>query len=301
MTPAARSPVVCAIVVTYHPEPHVLRDLLESVVAQVESTVIVDNHSVGSDPLLAESLNRPSVAVIRNGDNLGLARALNQGIDWARQHAATHVLLLDQDSTPAPDMVRQLLDALEQLSTDQSVGAVGPTLVDPRSGRRAPFVRFGFPLNPAVHAGPGDVVRCDFLTTAGSLVPMSVLDRVGGMDESLFIDHVDVEWCFRAARGGYRLYGIGGATMSHRIGDRLISGTRLFVHSPERLYYIMRNRVLLYQLPQISWTWLGQDVLRIPLKFLIFAVLVPRRLQNVRAMTTGLWDGLLGRRGPRTK
>ena len=301
MTSADRTPVVCAVVVIYHPEHAILRELLAAVAPQVSATIIVDNGSDPSDAALAEILRQPAVTVLRNDGNVGLARALNQGIDRARQQDATHVLLLDQDSTPAPDMVSTLLVALARLEAERPVGAVGPTLIDPRTGKRAPFVRFGFPLNPVVHAAPGEVVACDFLTTSGSLIPVAVLDRVGGMDESLFIDHVDVEWCFRAARSGRSIAGVGDATMLHRIGDRLIRGTTLFIHGPERLYYIMRNRVLLYQLPHISWTWIGQDVLRIPFKFLIFAVLVPGRLRNIYAMTTGLWDGVRGRRGQRAR
>jgi len=299
MTTTAHTPVVCAVVVIYRPETAVLRELLAAVGPQVAATVVVDNGSDRSDTGLAELLQQPAVTMLRNDSNHGLAKALNQGIAWARQQHATHVLLLDQDSTPAPDMVARLLAALARLEADGPVGAVGPTLIDPRTGRRAHFVRFGFPLNPLVHAAPDEIVRCDFLTTSGSLIPMTVLDRFGGMEEPFFIDHIDVEWCARVRQGGFRIHGVGSATMLHRIGDRLLMGTRLFVHSPERLYYIMRNRVLLYRLPHIPWAWIGQDLLRIPIKFALFSLFVPGRLRNIGGMLAGLRDGVLGRNGPR--
>ena len=49
-------------------------------------------------------------------ENLGVAAAQNQGIEWAKQQGATHVLLLDQDSLPHPDMVARLSEWNDQLT-----------------------------------------------------------------------------------------------------------------------------------------------------------------------------------------
>jgi len=125
------------------------------------------------------------------------------------------------------------------------------------------------------------------------------------MDSDLFIDNVDLEWSFRARSRGYKLFGVCGAHLNHRLGDDrksiLFGLGRIVIHSPIRLYFIMRNRVLLYRM---SWTprlWIAQDVIRVPVKFFQFAVLVPPRLHNVTMMLRGLADGVRGRRGPVTR
>lgn len=58
------------------------------------------------------------------------------GIQWARERAATHVLLMDQDSVPAPDMVSALL-----LATESSIAAVGPGYLDSRQDNPTLVVR----------------------------------------------------------------------------------------------------------------------------------------------------------------
>jgi rhamnosyltransferase len=42
-----------------------------------------------------------------------------------------------------------------------------------------------------------------------------VLDVVGGMNDSLFIDYVDIEWCLRAKNLGYEILGCYRALMNH--------------------------------------------------------------------------------------
>lgn len=185
------------------------------------------------------------------------------------------------------------------------VGAVGAQFVDARSGMPGPFVRIGFPFNRKIAGGPGECVECDFLISSGCLVPMAVLDAVGDMDATLFIDNVDLDWSFRARQAGYRLFGVCDARMLHSIGDRLVRSrwvpTGVLVHGPARLYYMMRNRLLLYRRPHVPRTWIAQDVLRLCGKVVRMSLLVRPRGRNLRAMAAGLCDGLLGRSGPRLR
>lgn len=286
-----------AVIVTYGPRIASLREQLARLHLQTDLIVIVDN---ASDTTMQRSLRKLAgifdIALILNVKNQGIARALNQGIAAARDQAASHVLLMDQDSLPAADMVARLHEGLARLSVDEKVGAVGPVAEDLRDGHAAPFVRIGFPLNHKIASVRGEDVRCDFLITSGSLVPVNVIDAVGAMDEGLFIDNVDLEWSFRARRLGYALYGVGDARMGHRIGDsirRLPLGAS-FVHSPIRLYYMMRNRVLLYRRQATPGVWIAQDVPRALLKLLRFSLLVRPRRANAAFMLAGVRDGLLG-------
>jgi rhamnosyltransferase len=212
--------------------------------------------------------------------------------------------LLDQDSIPAPGMVAALREALTDLVADgRHVAAVGPTFFDPREGVDAPFVRVAFPVSEKIHPGDRPYVRCDFLISSGALIPIEVIDEVGAMRADLFIDNIDLEWSFRARARGYELYGVTAARMDHHLGDDrrpILFGTRRVVtHAPIRLYYIMRNRVRLYRMPATPKAWIAQDVIRIPVKFMLFAVLIGPRRQNVAMMVRGLADGLRGRGGPR--
>jgi len=239
--------------------------------------------------------------VLRQTHNIGLAAALNRGIAWARAHGSTHVLLLDQDSWPEPGMVATLVDALASLSRDERVAAVGACQVDPRIAELAPFVEVGFPKSRKLRCSEG-VVRCDFLIGSGSLIPLAVLDEVGEMDEGLFIDNVDLDWCFRARARGYAVYGVGGARMEHLLGDRRASlargHVRVVQHSQQRLYFIMRNRLELYRRRHTPRIWVAQDVPRVLAKLILFGVLLAPRRANLGYMLWGLWDGARRVAGP---
>lgn len=291
---------VCAVVVSYRPQPETLRRALDACKAQTGGVVLFDNASGSAETeVLLSALE--DVDVIRSATNLGLGAALNRGIGRAREHGFRFVLLLDQDSLPDEGMVATLKRALQELSRTGNVAAVGPSHRDVRNGRIAPFVRIGFPFNHKHVAMPGERVACDFLITSGCLISLDALERIGGMDEALFIDNVDLEWCFRARRHGYALYGIGDAGMGHAIGDALrtswLRGSA-YVHSPLRLYYIMRNRILLYRRRDTPRAWIGQDLLRLPFKFMSTLLFLSPRGQYLRCMLHGLWDGLRGVNGP---
>ncbi len=285
---------VCAVIVSYHPEPGTLSTLVDTVAAQVGAVALVDNASRGDwQARLGEVISVRGGVVLCQPCNVGLAGAQNIGIDWARSHGYRHVLLLDQDSTPDDGMVAALLAALQALSADTRVAAVGPRFHDTREDLHAPFVRLGFPLNRKLWCeSAGQTIACDFLISSGALMPIAVLDQVGPMDEGLFIDNVDLEWGFRARALGYTLHGVCSATMHHSLGDgrrALPFGLgQIVVHGPSRLYYMMRNRIRLYRLPHTPRVWIAQDLPRVLVKLLLFGVLIGPRRRNLRCMLRGL-------------
>jgi rhamnosyltransferase len=293
---------VCAVIVSYHPEPAAILGLVKGVARQVGAVVLVDNASGGDWQLvLGETLSARDGVLLGQSNNLGLAAAQNIGIDWARANGYRYVLLLDQDSEPGEGMVASLLLALQTLVATNRIAAVGPRFHDMREDRDAPFVRIGFPLNRKLWCASGmQHIACDFLISSGALIPLAVIDQVGPMDAGLFIDNVDLEWGFRARAQGFALYGVCAATMHHRLGDArrtLPLGGQVVVHGPLRLYYMMRNRVLLYRMPHTPRVWIAQDLPRVLAKLFLFGVLIGPRPRNLRCMLRGLWDGLRGRDG----
>jgi rhamnosyltransferase len=296
---------VCAVVVTCHPQCDVLNEVLASVSPQVGRVLVVDN---GSPPETLRRLRElradEQFECLELGDNLGLGAAHNIGIDRARRCGSSFVLLLDHDSIPSPDMVERLLAGYREASRDDQVAAVGPAYLDPRTGRFGPFIRFGTFWNRRIPSRTDcqsvrRPVRTDFLITSGTLIPLSVLDAVGGMNEGLFVDYVDTEWSLRAAALGYRLYGVPDAVMRHTIGDhvRRRLGFRIHAYSPLRLYYNIRNRFLLSRKPHAPPGAIVRDVLHAARLFFIYGLLIGPRWDNLRMLCRGLRDAWAGRVG----
>jgi len=300
--PLSRSCSVCAILVTWRADLPLLDAVVESVLPQVGKLVIVDHGSqeAGFAAWMAEVVTC-GVVCLSYPDNPGLAAGFNRGIEYARGHGFDYVLLLDQDSSIDAQMVPTLLNGYRALSAHAAVAAVGPQFIDRRTGVEMPFVRFGFPFNRKISGAPGQRIGCDFLISSGSLIPLSILDQTGMMDESLFIDNIDLDWCMRATAQGHALYGICDAKMEHAIGQRILPSRWQYggisIHSPVRQYYFTRNRILLYRRKHVPWVWVGQDILRLCVKIAHLSLWVAPRRAHLRAFWRGLVDGLRGRGG----
>lgn len=297
---------VHAIVVTFNPERDVLLREFALMAPQVDKIWLVDNASHQSLAVWVSGL--PWVAkleLVQMSANLGLGAAQNAGIQRARAAGASHVLILDQDSEPMPDMVNRLLAASDRLqSAGVRVAAVAPVYADSATGLASGFVRLGWLDFKKQTALPGqEVVEADFVISSGSLVPVSVLDDIGLMDESLFIDHVDTEWCLRAQSKGYRLFGVPSARMVHSLGDRR---TRLWFlrwrnvpyHSPFRYYYILRNSLLMQRRSYMPIKWRIAELIRCCRVICFYSLFGRQRLACLRMMMRGIVDGFRGVIGP---
>lgn len=294
---------IAAIIVTYEPDIDVLLDNVRQIASQVQRIFVVDNSVSAPAQASVRALQDARIEVDTVGGNVGIAEALNRGVEDAATWGATHVLLLDQDSQATDTMVEYLLRDFQKAQIDGlQIAAIGPTQVDARTGAAAPFVRFGFPLNRKHWPAAGATSRCDFLITSGTFMPIEAFRQVGPFDEALFIDNVDMEWSHRAVAAGFALLGSADAKMQHRLGDRLARrpGGYAAVHAPIRLYYMMRNRVHLYFRATTPGLWIAQDFPRLALKFVGFSLFVRPRVANARAMLAGIVDGLRGRLGVRS-
>ena len=287
-------PKVTSVTVAFDPDPARLAEQVSALGGEVDHIIVVDNGSRSPVSLAAGST---AAHVITLPANAGLARGLNVGIAAARERGSEFVLLLDDDSIPHPGMVAQLLAACE----GEKTAAVGPRIQDPRDARDYPFIRLGWLANR--HQRCGDSagrIACDFLISSGSLVPMQAFAAVGEFDEGLFIDSVDFEWCCRARARGFALYGVCSARLDHRLGDRrqpVLSAFELVVHSPERIYYMTRNRFMLYGRGYMPFKWKLKDVLRWMAKFSATLLLIPPRLEYLRMTLRALRDVVVGRTG----
>lgn len=297
---------VHALIVTFNPELNVLRGEIGLLAPQVEKIWMVDNASSQSLVAWVDALGlNDKLHLVQMSANLGLGAAQNAGIQMARAAGASHVLILDQDSEPMPDMVDRLLAASDRLqSAGVRVAAVAPVYADSAMGPALGFVRLGWFDFKKQTALPGqDVVEADFVISSGSLVPVSVLDDIGPMDESLFIDHVDTEWCLRAQSKGYRLFGVPGARMVHTLGDRR---TRIWClrwwsvpyYSPFRYYYILRNSLLMQRRPYMPLKWRMAELIRSCRVVCFYGLFAPQRGACLRMMWRGIVDGLRGVSGP---
>jgi rhamnosyltransferase len=302
------APSVFGVVVTFKPIREPLDELMRMLLTQVAHIVVVDNSPIDNivvEDLLRE-INSCDVTLIRLGDNYGVAKGLNVGIDHARTKGADFVLLSDQDSLPAADMVAGLLESYRRVSCKGScVAAVGPVFTDLHTGTTFPFQvnipgRFFYGHAEANAAHPEIEVLT--LITSGTLIPLRAFEAVGPMLEELFIDKVDLEWCLRARAQGFSLYGTSRARMFQRLGENRLRVWYMrwrdeSAYSPTRVYYQVRNFFALCRLNYIPMRW------KLRQAWFTFGVAYSQiafgyqRAAAAKMAFRGVLDGLFGRMG----
>ncbi|MCB1907722.1 MAG: glycosyltransferase family 2 protein [Rhodocyclaceae bacterium] len=296
----------CAVVVSYRYPYAELAELLRTLAASLGHVILVDNN-VPADAADLPDLQAacPAVEVVANGDNLGLSKALNEGLRRALARGFQWMLLFDQDSRPGDDMIPALMRVRDGLrAAEPPVAAIGPAICDDRMRTPLPFIRFAGGRVIKRYPVPGEpgTIDADMLITSGCLIDASVLRRHGLMDERLFIDNIDLEWSFRVRAAGFRLVGVPGAVLAHRLGERVrsVPGTNrnILVHGPLRQYHIMRNRILMYWRPYVPLSWKIADVPRLLFKLVYFPLMVSPRGENLKKMLMGVWAGIRDRRLP---
>ena len=288
--------MIAGILVSYEPEATTLRGTVESLLPQVEHLFVVDNGSQIDPVDLLDLKGEEGLTIIRLDENLGIAAAQNVGIAAARDARADFVVLSDQDTVYPQGAISRLIKVFERWP---KAAAVVPLFNDVNKSSSDGFILENSCLFSPTPVAGGEH-RLLQAIASGKVIRLSTLEDIGTMDESLFIDWVDLEWCWRARHKGYQVIGSGDVEVNHSLGDtsRNIGYREVNLRSPLRHYYITRNAFsLALRTPYLSSVMrcvLFVRSLRYPFAF---PILSPPRWRNVCAVTAGIVDALLGRLG----
>jgi rhamnosyltransferase len=287
---------VLAVMTATNADTNQIRRALTALRHQIDGVIVSDNNS---RPEIQESLRNLErefagfMTCIWNKKNRGIGAALNPGARMAMERNATWILTLDDDSTPALDMVEKMLSAYAALPAEdqEKIGLITPNYTTSRG--------LAFPEGAPVVNGDGGI-------TSGQLVKTSILSKTGLWNEDLFIDGVDGEFCCRVQRQGFRTLLVPGAVLNHRLGTpttgRFLWKTAMIPnYSPYRYYTMSRNFIYLYIrhfndniLHNNHWYDAFWAII-IP-RWLIKMVLFEKQKgEKLKMVWRGGWDGLFGR------
>ena len=262
--------------------------------------LVVDNGSPGIEGIGASiRAHKNCEGLIELGENQGLGRALNIGMQWALDNGREFVLLFDQDSFPSENFVSSMVGAYREAArhSGRGVAAVGPRILNLQSKRRLPFRMLSRVVkrNDQAFAGSKIHYATDFLIISGSLIALKHIGDIGIMKESYFIDNLDLEWCFRAKSKGFDLVGTDAAMLYHIIGEQVASpmvrAGLVSYHDPARTYYSSRNRTHLRRMEYAPLVWKIRDRVRFTLKTCWLLLTSPRRKEYWYNIRAGVRDG----------
>lgn len=281
----------CAVIVGYRPNQHQLQQLCASLTADGSHVVIVDNTET---PYLDAAVFPVKCRVISLGSNTGIAHAQNVGIETAIADGAGIIAFFDQDSTIASGFLRTLISPLRVGSPD----VVSPLCVDDVSDAELPSVRISkYGTSAAIFRGnisePYDV---DVVISSGIAATREVFQVAGLLDEGLFIDFVDTEWCLRCRSKGIPIRVVPAAVMRHRIGTKSVRVARftVLVHTPERCYYQLRNCFHLFRKSHIPVLFALRQTSSVFFSRVLLLFVLGLRSDYLKAYLKAVRDGLTG-------
>jgi rhamnosyltransferase len=294
----------CVVVVTYFPDKPCLRNL-EKLSARCDRLFIVDNTASYDDSFFSRLKNVSLIKVVKN---IGLAAALNKGINLAGQSGFENIFLFDQDSRQPDDFFQKMLAFKADADVLRSDFAFYvPDFFDRNSETYATFPtvkRFTMKHRKCRDLTPIGLDAAVIAVTSGTLMNYSVYKKLGPFREDYFIDFIDNEYCLRAYKLGYKVAVNCGVVLDHSIGKR--SKRRFWgvtlkpnFHSPLRRYYIARNGVrTALEFGCSRPVYLALIFARLCHEVLSILFAEDEKARKIMAMTYGLLHGFTARMGP---
>ncbi len=221
-----------------------LRSIGESKDVSYE-VIVIDNASTdGSVEMVRKEF--PRVECIQNSKNEGFAKAVNQGLARA---SGKYLLLLNSDATVFPDTLASLRNYMD---VHPQVGVVGCRILSeagnvqfstgyyPTLWRVAQWMLFWDDVGLKYLTSQYHMENRRFYETehnvdwvqgACLLISRTAYEKIGGLDESIFMYGEDVEYGYRAKQYGFSVryipypsivhlgQGSSGSTMSALIGE----------------------------------------------------------------------------------
>lgn len=285
--------MISSVTVTFNPDILCLKKQFLSLQGQIDSAVIIDNGSRNYEEIkdLAEKFN---FVMISLPENMGLSHAQNIGIENAISRGAEYLLLLDQDSVLGANFI----SAMNKMYTQNNVGILGPSFYDPHTNEFYWGTNY---IGPFIKRTPiEEITDVTYVIASGSFFSSEVYEKVGKMEEALFVDYIDVEWALRAKKLGYRVAMTNQASMAHTIGDSRLNllGRKISVHSPMRRYFLVRNSFFMIRKSYIPVGYKVREVFLNFARAAISLILNKEKKKTLMMIFYGISDGLSGRFGP---
>ena len=272
-----------AVIWAFNPDIELLRKVLQSVIKQVDYTVIVDNASRNFRHIKNVCKNLGGkITLIRLNRNYGV-RALNVGMAYAiKKFNPIYILLLDDDTIVHPDAISKVLNDIERMSIYERLGTVRLSFDDSieKEGK----------------------IKSDKLGIfSGCIIKTEIIKKGVKIREEFFLDQADYDFFERIRKQGFKTLVYGEKLVEHRPGISLGIPIKLpfikklisIYEPPWRYYYIVRNSTILLFEGKIEISfWMKQLIF-----FIVPLIFVDGIRVALRALVIGLAHALLKRLG----
>lgn len=278
------------IIVLYKPTLQQLKQI--NALALIYNIILVDNTPT---PECNENQKYISSHIyIQLKENKGIAFAQNVGIKEAQKQSCKYILFFDQDTIVDVNYPITILNEFKRIEKNNTkLVALGPIICDKDSGLT--YKKYSNESQIDVNN-----IICPTLISSGTLSPMWAFDVVGYMDERLFIDYVDHEWCWRAKSKGFICCMNLKIKIQHKVGYKTIYciGIPFLLASPFRYYYQYRNSYWLQRRKYVPIIWKIKINIRNIIGLFYIPFYSPKPFKVIICMLKGMMHGLFFKSQP---
>lgn len=282
---------VGAVIVLYNPVFEDLKNAIDKLYPQVDTICLVDNSSDDNSNKIKilEKINYIPLC-----ENNGIAKAQNIGIRYLQEKGCQFILFCDQDSSCEEGLVEKLVSMYLNLEENgYNISVVGPTPYNKNTLKgytdRKEDITDVF--ETTVDGQHYHIQERFTIPSSYSLARATTFNEVGYMEEDLFIDGVDFEWCWRT-RFYYnrKAYRVGELKFAHLFGE----DTNLPINRSTsfRLYYQYRNFIRLARREYMPAYWKRKNLIKYIMKFFAYSIFLYPRFENFKQILKGITDGI---------
>lgn len=218
---------VVAVTILYNPDNNICDNII-SYLPYADVLIIADNSATKEIP--DSLLRNDKVVYLHDGENRGIAERLNEAAKIAKEKGYEWLLTMDQDSCFEQVQIEKYFSYVDDYAYKEQVAIFGVEFEKKQPEEKV------------------IAEEVNYLITSGSLVNLNLFDTIGKFDEKLFIDEVDLEYCFRAITKGYKIIKLPFIFLNHNLGEKgnyrslkNLKTTQRALHSSLRIYYMVRN------------------------------------------------------------
>jgi rhamnosyltransferase len=250
---------------------------------------------LGNSRIPTELLFDKRVIPIENTVNLGISRAVNIGMQYAIDEHYEYAVLFDQDSLLLENGFNKLFMQLKNEERFQKVACIGPSL---KLGNSLDQTRILY-CNKKRKALIEGVVSVKNIVVSGMIVNTRCFVMLNGFYEDFPIDFCDFTFCWKGIHSGFVVLRSTTVTMEHEVGIGSINfiGRKLHFHHPYRCYFMCRDTLfIIFCLRETPFVLRLCFFFQLPLRMLVFLVLLKNRKQRLKMYALGIKDFFCGKR-----
>ncbi len=275
---------IAAVVILFNPDFSII-DNIASYCPYVDIIYLWKNSVIDENLVyILESKFSSKLYWCGNQNNQGIGYALNRVLEECKKNGHIWLLTMDQDSRFIRKGVVRLREKIRDVTMDSSVALISANQN----------------INNKLEHKKNDAV--EWVMMSGNFIRVSISIDIGGFNEKLFIDGVDIEFCLKLKFNNYKIIVCADAILKHNLGETqdvtfLLFKTRTTNHNATRLYYIFRNYLKIITSANCSGKGRLILIKFLVHKFICVFLFEKDKIKKYKMISKGFIDFILGKDG----